>query len=125
MSSDNQLITNFIDSDGLDVGQKYVTKSYLMDVYPYLQNTGISAPGLWVWGYNDYGALGDNTKTSRSSPVQTVCGGTNWKQISTGDSTMCAIKTDGTLWACGSNDFGQLGDNTTTNRSSPVQTVSG
>lgn len=31
----------------------------------------------------------------------------------------------GSLWTWGSNSFGQLGDNTITNRSSPVQTISG
>jgi len=80
---------------------------------------------LWVWGYNSDGRLGDNTLTSRSSPVQTVCLGTNWKSISERASLVAAIKTDGTLWLWGYNNVGQLGDNTTIHRSSPVQTVSG
>jgi len=33
------------------------------------------------------------------------------------------LKTDGTLWATGSNHYGQLGDGTTTNRSRPVQVM--
>ena len=79
---------------------------------------------LWTWGYNAlYGALGDNTTTNRSSPVQTVAFGANWKQVASGASFTTAIKTDGTLWCWGKNDFGQIGDNTTTHRSSPVQTV--
>jgi len=80
---------------------------------------------LFLWGYNGYGALGDNTRTNKSSPVQTVSGGTNWKQVSCGDSHVGAIKTDGTLWMWGNNGSGQLGDNTTNSSSSPVQTVSG
>jgi alpha-tubulin suppressor-like RCC1 family protein len=81
---------------------------------------------LWLWGINTYGQLGDNSITRKSSPVQTVAGGTNWKQVGTGQYHTAAIKTDGTLWLWGSNVFyGQLGDNTTTHRSSPVQTVSG
>jgi len=79
---------------------------------------------LWVWGFNNAGRLGDNTTTSRSSPVQTVAGGINWKQVSAGGAHTAAIKTDGTLWLWGQNAFGRLGDNTVTNRSSPVQTVS-
>jgi alpha-tubulin suppressor-like RCC1 family protein len=78
---------------------------------------------LWLWGYNYYGSLGDNTRTYRSSPVQTVAFGTNWKQVSCGRSTVGAIKTDGTLWLWGYNGYGVLGDNTTINRSSPSQTV--
>lgn len=80
---------------------------------------------LWLWGWNNYGQLGDNTITMKSSPVQTVSGGTNWKLVSCGNYHVAAIKTDGTLWTWGKNTSGQLGDNTVTRRSSPVQTVSG
>ena len=78
---------------------------------------------LWCWGLNFSGNLGDNTTTKRSSPVQTVAGGTNWKQVSCGNYITAGIKTDGTLWTWGDNSVASLGDNTTTNRSSPVQTV--
>jgi len=78
---------------------------------------------LWSWGYNQTGSLGDNTTTSKSSPVQTIAFGKNWKQIACGGSHTAAIKTDGTLWNWGGNSYGGLGDNTTTNRSSPVQTT--
>jgi alpha-tubulin suppressor-like RCC1 family protein len=80
---------------------------------------------LWVWGANSYGGLGDGTNISRSSPVQTVAGGTNWKQVSLSDNVGAAIKTDGTLWTWGLNFAGELGDGTTTVKSSPVQTVAG
>ena len=82
---------------------------------------------LWCWGRNTQGQLGDNTSDSKSSPVQTVAGGTNWKQVACGErygGFTVAVKTDGTLWSWGSNSNGQLGDNTTTDRSSPVQTAS-
>ena len=79
---------------------------------------------LWTWGRNYVGQLGDNTITNRSSPVQTIAWGSNWKQASCNNSTnTAAIKTDGTLWTWGSNNAGQLGDNTVTTRSSPVQTI--
>ena len=78
---------------------------------------------LWSWGLGTNGQLGDNTTTNRSSPVQTITRGTNWKQVSCGSSYMAAIKTDGTLWSWGFNFYGEIGDNTTTPRSSPVQTV--
>ena len=87
---------------------------------------GIKTDGtLWTWGRNNLGQLGDNTTSSKSSPVQTIAGGTNWKQVSTGYTYILCIKTDGTLWTWGRNDYGQLGDNTITNRSSPIQTIAG
>lgn len=41
--------------------------------------------------------------------------------VAAGDSHALALKNDGTVWAWGSNQYGQLGDGTTTDRSAPVQ----
>ena len=84
-----------------------------------------SDAGLFTWGRNDTGQLGNNSITHRSSPVQTVSGGTNWKLVASGAYHTAAIKTDGTLWSWGRNFNGNLGDNTPTEKSSPIQTVSG
>jgi alpha-tubulin suppressor-like RCC1 family protein len=86
---------------------------------------------LWMWGSGVLGVLGNNTTDAKSSPVQTVAAGTNWSQVSVdrinGANGLCvaAIKTDGTLWTWGNNEFGQLGTNNITKYSSPVQTVAG
>jgi alpha-tubulin suppressor-like RCC1 family protein len=89
-------------------------------------NAAIKTDGtLWLWGRNQYGQLGDNTVVNKSSPVQTVAGGTTWKLVAAMNFHTAAIKTDGTLWSWGRNNYGQLGDNTITHRSSPVQTVAG
>ena len=89
-------------------------------------NGGIKSDGtLWMWGANSNGQLGDNTITGKSSPVQTVSSTTKWKIVATDGDSVAAIKTDGTLWTWGKNNYGQLGDNTNTNKSSPVQTVAG
>ena len=80
---------------------------------------------LWTWGLNLYGQLGTNDVTIRSSPIQTVAAGTNWKQVACGSNNTAAIKTDGTLWLWGDNNSGNLGTTDVTFRSSPVQTVSG
>ncbi|MBF0452633.1 MAG: regulator, partial [Candidatus Magnetomorum sp.] len=42
-------------------------------------------------------------------------------QIAAGYYHSLAIKEDGSVWAWGRNNYGQLGDGTTTNKSSPVQ----
>lgn len=40
---------------------------------------------------------------------------TKWKDAAVGDSTIYAIKEDGTMWSAGFNDVGQLGNGTKTN----------
>ena len=90
----------------------------------YQHTSAIKTDGtLWTWGFNNSGELGDNTATYKSSPIQTLASSNNWKQVSCGRRSLAAVKTDGTLWTCGYNGDGELGDNTTTNRSLPVQTV--
>ena len=109
--------------NGVDVTTGLVAKESFWTIYPSLSQN-VKAPALWTWGINANGQLGDNSLTNRSSPVQTIAGGTNWKQIACGYHT-AAVKTDGTLWTWGYNNLGQLGDNTRTQKSSPVQTIAG
>ena len=83
---------------------------------------------LWTWGYGGYGQLGNNTTGNFLTPVTTFAGGNNWKSVSCGQFHTVAIKTDGTLWTWGRNDFAQLGINvagTTENRTTPVTTFAG
>jgi alpha-tubulin suppressor-like RCC1 family protein len=92
----------------------------------YFHTAAIKTDGtLWIWAVNNNGQLGDNTTTQRNTPVTTFAGGTNWKQVSGGRNHTAAIKTDGTLWTWGRNNFAQLGDNTTTQRNTPVTTFAG
>lgn len=79
---------------------------------------------VWAWGENSFGQLGDGTYTDRSIPVQ-VSGLSGIVQVATGWRSHCfALKSDGTVWAWGQNQYGQLGDGTSTDRGTPVQ-VSG
>ena len=80
---------------------------------------------LWLLGNNLNGQLGINTQTDSLVPVQTICGGTDWQSVSCGYRHTGAIKTDGTLWMWGYNANGELGTNSITHRSSPVQTICG
>jgi len=76
---------------------------------------------LWAWGFNQYGQLGIGNRTNYSSPVQ-VGSLTNWSsKIYNNPYNSLAIKSDGTLWTWGNNGSGQLGQNNTTNYSSPKQ----
>ncbi|HCX71935.1 MAG TPA: RCC1 repeat-containing protein, partial [Firmicutes bacterium] len=66
------------------------------------------------------GQLGDDTTDIRSTPVQ-VGDLSNVTAITAGMSHTVALKNDGTVWAWGRNDMGQLGDGTTsTPRLTPV-----
>jgi hypothetical protein len=121
-----RVTTNFKDNNGTDLGDKLVTKDYLISVYPEIgQQIGIP-PELWVWGFGTSGRLGNAVTTGNiSTPVTTFAGGTNWKQASSGNRSVSAIKTDGTLWTWGEGIEGPLGNADVTDRSTPVTTFAG
>jgi alpha-tubulin suppressor-like RCC1 family protein len=76
---------------------------------------------LWSWGFNQFGQLGDGTNSNKNVPTQ-VGANANWSKISAGVfSHTIALKSDGTLWGWGNNDFGQLGDGTNDNTNIPKQ----
>ncbi len=80
---------------------------------------------VWTWGKNDKGQLGNGMNPTNSNiPIQ-VSGLTNIKAIAAGHNHSMALRTDGTLWIWGENGSGRLGDNTTTQRNTPVQVLKG
>jgi len=86
---------------------------------------GLKANGeAWAWGLNTGGQLGDNTLTSKSSPIQVV-GGHSFIAIKAGNGFSIALKANGEVWGWGVNINGQLGNNSTTSTSSPVQSSGG
>ncbi|MFZ9205610.1 MAG: hypothetical protein ACO22L_07030, partial [Candidatus Nanopelagicaceae bacterium] len=102
-----ETITNFKDSNGVDLGKKLVTKDYLISVYPEIGDKIGIPPELWVWGRSYDGRLGNGVPYGNiGTPVTTFAGGTNWKQVSSGNANTAAIKTDGTLWTWGDGSFG-------------------
>lgn len=87
---------------------------------------GLKTDGtLWMWGAGTNGVLGTNSTASSSFPVQVFGNATNWKSLRVSNGFALALKTDGTLWGWGSNTLGRLGDFSTINKSTPVQTVTG
>ncbi|GEP52556.1 chromosome condensation regulator [Flavobacterium noncentrifugens] len=76
---------------------------------------------LWGWGNNNSGLLGNGSQEPLNLPTQ-IGVENNWKTLTSGSSYHNAgIKNDGTLWAWGNNEYGQLGDGTATSSSIPIQ----
>jgi alpha-tubulin suppressor-like RCC1 family protein len=118
--------------DGLETGTK-TTLARTEDgefigfgsVTPIESGEAVVPKELWTWGRNSQGQLGDGTTVDKSSPEQ-VGILTDWEDVNAGadyGDTTVGVKTDGTLWACGENSFGQLGlGHISPNKySSPVQ----
>ncbi|MBN8459840.1 MAG: cadherin-like beta sandwich domain-containing protein [Verrucomicrobia bacterium] len=77
-----------------------------------------------AWGYNSSGELGDGTTNYRSLPAAVsrtgALAGKTVTALQAGGAHCLALCSDGTLVAWGGNGYGQLGDGTTTNRTTPV-----
>ncbi|MCL2013887.1 MAG: chitobiase/beta-hexosaminidase C-terminal domain-containing protein, partial [Oscillospiraceae bacterium] len=60
---------------------------------------------------------GDGTTNNGNRPRK--IGDDTWQSVSAGSFHTMAIRTDGTLWAWGNNEYGRLGDGTANDRHSP------
>jgi len=90
------------------------------------QSLAIKTDGsLWIWGHNWNGWLfGSETdaEINQLTPKKIMDGVIS---ASAGEHQNFAVKTDGSLWAWGSNDYGQIGDGTTTTRRTQVKVMDG
>ena len=76
---------------------------------------------IWAWGGNFDGQAGDGTDhNKKSSPVK-VKGLSGVKAVVACPNNNFALISDGTLWAWGDNECGQLGDGTKEDRDTPVK----
>ncbi|HML52292.1 MAG TPA: putative Ig domain-containing protein [Propionicimonas sp.] len=72
------------------------------------------------WGRNNYGQLGNGSNTDSTIPVQVTGLESGVSAISIMAAHVCALTTEGSVKCWGRNNYSQLGDATTTNRSTPV-----
>jgi alpha-tubulin suppressor-like RCC1 family protein len=83
-----------------------------------------SAPaGLYCWGGNVSGQLGDGTGTDRNAPT-VVAGGAVWKRVGPGYDASCAIRSDDLAFCWGFHGQGQLGIGSGTGNFTTPQQVS-
>ena len=91
----------------------------------FLDNSG----NVYACGNNDDGQLGDGTNTESETPVQVLGGASgtefisNIKQVATGGYYSLFLDNSGNVYACGNNENGALGNNTTENSNTPVQVL--
>jgi alpha-tubulin suppressor-like RCC1 family protein len=98
--------------------------SVLGNTTVYYHSLALKGDGsLWAWGDNTFGQIGDNSRTPVSAPKQLLAGsGDIFTAVSAGDGDhSLAIKSDGSLWAWGSNSCGQLGNGNNNTSYVPIQ----
>ena len=124
MPTSPAITTNFKSSDGMDLGEKLITKDYLLSVYPQLL-PGLTSPTLYRAGWGNPSWSGSIANIDLYDDA--FGNYNNWKTISASKFTfnhgnlyhMAAIRYDGSLWTS------QLGTGNLLNRTSltRVQTI--
>ncbi|MES2297583.1 MAG: Ig-like domain-containing protein [Pseudomonadota bacterium] len=74
---------------------------------------------LLAWGLNRSGQVGDESTIDKKVPTIVAGSATTWTSIAAGEFHTVALRSDGSLWAWGANQNGQLGDGSTIDRSAP------
>ncbi len=79
-----------------------------------------SDQGIYCWGDNTVGQLGDRTVPKGRQVPGVVYGGFKFTSVTSGAGHSCGISTEGAAFCWGLNQNGQVGDGTSTSRSSPT-----
>jgi alpha-tubulin suppressor-like RCC1 family protein len=98
-----------------------------LEVRPGLQFTcGLTTGArIFCWGSNTRGQLGNGSTVESSAVPVEVKGNRRWRLLRVGQNHSCANTTSGVTFCWGGNNFGQLGDGTTTDRRAPARVSGG
>ncbi len=114
IDSFNTIFPNTQIGTNTDWSPKYSMKQHVLAI----KNNGT----LWAWGFNFDGQCGNGTSGQQNyvlAPQQIDTA--TWQDVATGLVYSLGVRTDGTLWAWGDNEKGQLGNGTTTDSNVPIQ----
>ena len=91
------------------------------------RTSAITSTGrVFIWGYNNMGEIGDGTIINKNIPTEitnmfNLLINEKIVQVSLGGTHSSALSSFGRVFMWGNNDYGQLGDGTTTNRTVPAE----
>jgi alpha-tubulin suppressor-like RCC1 family protein len=104
------------------------TLTGVTDVFPGSEDTATDFVGclaggaFYVWGYNGFGNLGLGDLTQRTTPTNT--GVTNVVRACMGRASIL-LRSDGTVWSCGSNGSGGTGQGTISGNTTTWTAITG
>jgi alpha-tubulin suppressor-like RCC1 family protein len=114
-------------TDGVASASAATTPASVLSIVPVPLSAGkyhtcavTNSGGIRCWGQNEHGQLGNGTTGKRSLPVEVVGLPAKVKAPAAGVWHTCALDETGTVLCWGDNRYGQLGDGTLTNRSTPA-----
>ena len=79
-----------------------------------------SSGEVWCWGRNSNGELGNGEMGTQITTPTRVPGINDATLLAAGRRHTCVVRAGAALWCWGDNEFGQLGDGTTSDRATPA-----
>jgi alpha-tubulin suppressor-like RCC1 family protein len=76
---------------------------------------------LWACGSGSFGLAGQGSSVNPVTTFRQVGTDTNWKQVSIGINHVLAVRNDGSLWSWGYGTYGELGQGSSSVKSTPTR----
>jgi len=96
-------------------------RTYTQLTAGYEHTCGLDTAGkAWCWGRKNLGQLGSGTAGTQSPSPEAVAGNRVFVELAVRHNHSCGLDTAGKAWCWGQNQYGQLGDNSTSQRTTPV-----